>query len=136
MDSGLNAEARLSRIGVGSRVGFGVAVTGRTYAPTYTRTHAHTITCTQATSLVGESETWTHVLTQVLDLPLHEVISNSRRINSVCNIMLIVCLSRETSAIHNRNKERNKERNKQGKKEVSQAGRHADRQAGRQAGRR
>ena len=114
LDSGLNAEAGLSSVRVGFRVEFKVTFTGQTYAGARAHTHRHThththirtntVTCTQATSLVDESETWTHVPTQPLDLPLHEVITNSRRINRVCNIILIVCLSWETSAIHNRNK--------------------------------
>ena len=96
--------------------------TRQTYASTHARTHPGT--CTQATSPVGESETLTHVLTQYLDLPLHEVITNSRRINRVCNIILIVCVQREKQVpyITETKREANKKRKKKKEKKKGRQG--------------
>ena len=40
---------------------------------------------------LDENVTWRHDMTQALDLPLHEAITESRVTNSGWNFMLIIC---------------------------------------------
>ena len=40
---------------------------------------------------LDENVTWRHDMTQALDLPLHEAITERRVINSGWNFMLIIC---------------------------------------------
>ena len=44
---------------------------------------------------LDENVTWRHYMTQALDLPLHEVITKSRVMDSGWSFMLIICASCE-----------------------------------------
>ena len=48
---------------------------------------------------LDEDVAWRYGITQVLDLPLHDIIGKSRVINSGWNFMLIICTSCEYRSV-------------------------------------